>query len=212
MSKATRNRTSRHIRKLIRRRWLVVSAALAALSTACARAQAPQTSYKSAGVVVMDKLLAEHITQISQKSPTFRAAWQKLQSADVPISIGTDAQLRAELPSWYRNHPGNWAGVTVAKGGEGSLNSAVVALSVSAMKQIAEDAVYTGTDYLTGELDRVLIHEIYGHLVPVVEARDMAKGCPDAVRPGESQSCVSVREAEIAAELANYRGTGDPSR
>ena len=149
----------------------------------------------------MDTLLAEHIAQIAQKSPTFRAAWEKLQSSGVPISIGTDAQLRPELPSWYRNHPRNWAGVTVARGGEGDLSSAVVALSVNAMKQIAEDAVYTGNDYLTGELDRVLIHEIYGHLVPVVEAHDMAKGCPDAVRPGESQSCVSVREAVIAAEL-----------
>jgi hypothetical protein len=50
-------------------------------------------------------------------------------------------------------------------------------------------------------MDRVLIHEIYGHLAPVVEADDVGKGCPDAVRRGESQSCVSIREARIAAEI-----------
>jgi hypothetical protein len=185
---------------VLRRRLLLALPCTALLLAACVKQPLAQTAPQSGSVEVLSTELAQHIVDIAEKSPTFRAAWERIAEAGVPISIGTDAQLRDELPSWYRNNPRNWAGVTVAKGAEGSLSSVVVALSVDAMKQIADGAAYMG-DYFTGELDRVLIHEIYGHVVPVVEARDMSKGCPDAVEEGETQSCVAKREAQIAAEI-----------
>ena len=120
--------------------WVIPGMAL--LFSACAKQQIAQPNASSGSVEVLSSVLADHITQIAAKSPTFRAAWQKIHTSGVPISIGTDAQLRDELPSWYRNNPRNWAGVTVAKGGEGSLSNVVVALSVDAMKQIAEGAAY----------------------------------------------------------------------
>jgi hypothetical protein len=80
----------------------------------------------------------------------------------------------------------------------------VVVLSAEQMDIIAQRAA-AGDAFMKNELDRILVHEIYGHLVPVVDARDRSKGCPDALRPGESQPCVAVREAEIAAEITALR-------
>ena len=197
--RAERSARSRHTIALRSRLLLAVSCA-ALLFSACAKQQLGQASPKSEGVTVLSSELAGHIAQIAEKSPTFRASWQKLHSSGVPIRIGTDRQLHAELPSRYRKQPRNWTAVTLARGRTGNLSHVVVALNENAMEIIAERAA-SGDEYMKGELDRVLIHEIYGHVVPVVEARDMSKGCPDAPRPGESRSCVSIREAEIAAEL-----------
>jgi hypothetical protein len=162
-----------------------------------------QADPRPGGVEVLNPVLAERIAQIEAKSPKFRAAWQMIQSSGVPIRIGTDADVRDQLPAWYRNNRDSWAGVTVARGGEGNLTSAIVALRVDQIQRFAEEHAYA-EGYLEEELDRVLIHEIYGHLAPLVAARDMSKGCSDAVEDDESVPCVAIREAEIAAEIERY--------
>ena len=194
-------RSARRPYAITRRLRTVVPCAVL-LFAACTQQQV-QAYPRPGGVEVLNPVLAERIAQIELKSPKFRAAWQMVQSSGVPIRIGTDADVRDQLPSWYRNNPDHWAGVTVARGGEGNLTGAVVALRVDQIQRFADEHAYA-EGYLENELDRVLIHEIYGHLVPVVEARDMSKGCPDAPRPGEEKPCVAIREEEIAAELERY--------
>jgi hypothetical protein len=121
-------------------------------------------------VRVLDPLLAERIADIAQRSPTFRAAWLMITASGVPVRIGTDEELKQELPRWYREHPAKWAGVTVTAGGRKNVERAVVVLRVNAMQQTARYAG-AGRSYLLREVDRVLVHEIYGHLAPVIEAR-----------------------------------------
>jgi hypothetical protein len=148
--------------------WTIPCGAL--LLSACVKQPVTQPVLKSGGVAVLSSELAQHIVELAEKSPTFRAAWQRMLSSGVPISIGTETQLRADLPPWYRKNPGDWAGLTLIKGDEGRLTKAAVAVNVAGIKRIAESAAYMGNDYLMAEMDRVLIHEIYGHLAPVVEA------------------------------------------
>ncbi|HEX6558836.1 MAG TPA: hypothetical protein VF021_05220 [Longimicrobiales bacterium] len=156
-------------------------------------------------VQVLKPLLAERIDFVARQSPSFRAAWDMIRRSGLPVRIGTDDQLRSRLPHWYRQHPNEWAGVTVTEtGGRDELSGAVVALRLGAMEKTARRTP-RGSEYLLAELDRVLIHEIYGHLAPMVAARDVQHECLDQLRPGEATPCVQVRERRIAAELSNYR-------
>ena len=209
-ARAERSVRSRHNAA---QRWLLAVPCAALLFSACAKAQLVRTDPKPmGGVEVLNAELAQHIEAIAGKSPTFRASWQMLQTSGVPVRIGTNVQLKEELPSWYRKNPRRWAAVTFAQGPRGGLSHVIVALNTGAMDVIAERAA-AGDAYMKDELDRVLVHEIYGHTVPLVEARDASKGCPDALQPGESKSCVAVRETQIAAELEisppRLRGEGD---
>jgi hypothetical protein len=156
-------------------------------------------------VEVLNPLMAQRITMLTERSPKFRAAWLMIRKSGVPVSIGTDAQLHSELPDWFRDHPDNWAGVTVTNGRKGSLTDAYVALRLDAIQQIANNNPAAGSAYLDHELTRLLVHEIYGHLAPVVAAHDVSRNCPDQLRAGEVTPCVKLREEEIAAELDQYQ-------
>jgi hypothetical protein len=52
------------------------------------------------------------------------------------------------------------------------------------------------------DLDRILIHEVYGHAFPYLRAGDLSGRCPDP-RPGEppASACSIVRENAVRAEL-----------
>ncbi|HSL69521.1 MAG TPA: hypothetical protein VK864_04725, partial [Longimicrobiales bacterium] len=171
-------------------------------SRACARVTT------TTRVKVMDPLLAERIERLAGQSPSFQQAWAMILNSGVPVQIGRFDQLRSELPRWYRSHPARWAGVTVnSAGATGDLDRSVVALHVELMERQARAQPIEGDPYFLAEVDRVLIHEIYGHLAPVVEAGDARKECPDHLRRGETRPCVTAREALIAAELAHSRLT-----
>ena len=78
------------------------------------------------------------------------------------------------------------------------------------IREMARSARVDGPGYLLGEVDRLLIHEIYGHLAPMFAVDGPARACSDEARPGEARPCVSVREEHVAGELAAYSG-GDLS-
>lgn len=161
-------------------------------------ASLPAARRATVRVDIMQPVLAERIEQIARQSPSFRDAWDMIRRGSVRVRIGSYSQLRSELPRWYRNHPNDWAGVTVLSS-NGGVSSAVVALRLSLLEQLSQD-LPAGNTYVTDEIDRLLIHEIYGHLAPVVAS---GQECPDQVRPGETSSCVKLREQRIAAELGS---------
>ena len=129
-----------------------------------------------------------------------------IQSSGVPVSIGTDDQLDEQLPPSFRKHRSRWVGVTVVNsvGLKGAIGHAVVAVRIAAIERMIPPVRAVSGSDLTAQIDRVLIHEIYGHLAPVIAARDASLECPDQRRPGELQPCVKLREARIAHELSRY--------
>lgn len=200
---------------------LMVSAAL--LQTACVPAvgPAPANMYAASAlpragtagstksrVEILNPLLAERIEHISQQSPSFRSAWNMIQSSGVKVRIGTYRQLHSQLPRWYRDHPNEWAGVTVMSADlRARLDGAVVIVRIAPLEDNARQLPSGGEDYVLSQIDRVLVHELYGHLTPVIATRDPAQECPDQLRAGEATPCVQVRERQIAAELERYRQT-----
>jgi hypothetical protein len=59
------------------------------------------------------------------------------------------------------------------------------------------------------DLDRILVHEIYGHALPYLLAGDLSGRCPDPA-PGQkaSDACSIRRENAVRAELGLSRRTG----
>jgi hypothetical protein len=157
-------------------------------------------------VTVLDPLLSERITNIAARSPTFHDAWISIHASGVPVSIGTDEQLQDQLPRKFRDRPARWVGLTVNMANlTGGLRRAVIAIRVRALDRMLRRQTRETDARFLAQLDRVLIHEIYGHLTPVVAARDPWQECPDDPRPGEARSCVREREDRIARELSNYQ-------
>lgn len=146
-------------------------------------------------VVVMQPILAARIDYLAQRSPSFRAAWELIHASRIPVRIGTDRQMKRELPRWYRDHPTEWGGLTLLAANTGErITDVVVVIRVPADESIAE-------------IDRVLIHEIFGHLTPAIAAASALVECPDQLRPGEVVPCVQLRERIIAAELTPFPGS-----
>jgi hypothetical protein len=177
--------------------WLLTSQHhAAALSSGAAK--------RIARADVLEPFLAERIQHLAMRSPSFQDAWDMIRASGVAVRVGTRAQLHAQLPRWYREHPGEWGGVTIiSSNARAEISSAVVVLPLDQIEDRAR-TLPPGTSYLTDEVDRVLIHEIYGHLAPAIEASSARAECPDQLEPGEVTSCVQRREWKIAAELASY--------
>jgi hypothetical protein len=152
-------------------------------------------------IQVVDSLLAARIDELRASAPSFATAWDQLERSRVPIVIGTRAQLEEILPADVRRSNG-WAGMSVAWNGPytRSLDRAAVAVRVDWLRQLHQ-TYHTPPGAFEEALDGLIIHEVYGHLVPVVAARDAGKQCADPRgRQRLAESCVGKREQFLKAE------------
>lgn len=157
----------------------------------------------AAGVLVLDARLAERIHRVRAASPTFAEAWERLERRGVPVVVGTSGQLESVLPGHVRASASRWAGITVTWGGSrGTLERAAVAIRLDWLEGLHRSYGNPESAFLEA-VDGLLIHEIYGHLAPVVEARNIRAACADPA-PGErlEESCVGRRELALRAERA----------
>lgn len=159
-------------------------------------------------IEIQDRLLAERIERVAAGSASFRNDWAMIRASGVRVTIGRATRLHSQLPRWYRDNPNRWVGVTVvhAAGARSSVDRAVVALRVTAIERQARLRPDSET-WRLAEIDRVLVHEIYGHLAPIIAAGDAYSDCPDHARPGEQQACVALREDHVMRELAMFQET-----
>jgi hypothetical protein len=171
------------------------------------------------GVSVLHPDLVESVERLRSASPAFSASWDALAASGVSVLIGMEEQLRGVMPSHLRGRAG-LAGVTVSwgerawGGGPVSLDRALVAVRMDLLDYLHPSPAANGSTGYQEALDRLLVHEIYGHLAPVVEARSATATCPDA-RPGERRedSCVWRREQVVLREVAatrSVRSGGSP--
>lgn len=160
------------------------------------------------GVRVLDPLLAARVRLLAEEAPSFARALGRLEASGVPILVGTREQLAEVLPPELRTSAA-WAGITVARGG-GRLDRAAVAIRPECLRELHRSFGNSGATFLE-VLDGLLIHEIYGHLLPTVEAGDARVRCPDPVRgqrladSGVGRrplALASEREANVAARFA----------
>jgi hypothetical protein len=172
---------------------------------------------------VLDPYLDARLRAIAARSPRFAAALSRLAAGDVPVFIGTPAQLAglrlAPGVAGGRLPPERVAEVRVALE-PGSDRPAVLLVRVDTdrlgrlvRRPLLDWPLLGGTARFRARLARfteaTLVHEVWGHLVPVADARSAAASCADPA-PGEPEmdSCVMKRENDLRAEIGWERRKG----
>jgi hypothetical protein len=86
--------------------------------------------------------------------------------------------------------------------GAGSQITAVVVVVNLRLLQGVHDGRLSVRRDFEADLDRILVHEVYGHAVPYLLAGDVSGRCPDpGPRENASDACSIRRENAVRAEL-----------
>lgn len=152
------------------------------------------------GVLVLDSLIAERVALLRAQAPSFELAWRALERSGYPLAIGSREQLEEVIPRHLRTGAG-WAGLTLTWGNpDGGLRRAAVAIRTDWLRELHREHGNSDGTFLEA-LDELIVHEVYGHLAPVVEARSTAAACADPL-PHErhADSCVGRRELAVRME------------
>lgn len=162
---------------------------------------------------VLHPLLAERIRDLEARSPRLRAALDSVRAGGVPVLVGTPEELRETAP---------WLGWEMTSGRlaefaayvdttSGAVNVSVIRVDLRRIAAYqARDIPPVSTWFSAPErqarferaVDAILIHELWGHLVPLAQTWSLRSHCPDPI-PGqrELESCVMQRENELRVEL-----------
>jgi hypothetical protein len=164
------------------------------------------------GVEVLDEYLALRIHYLEQRSPRFRAAMALARQGPIAIVIGTPAQVRDRVAPQLSlglklgsDRVGEFL-VQMDEPGSPRIDLIVVRVHRARLQAAARWRSLLGSAraqrWLDSTTDAILIHEIWGHLIPVLEAGDYTGNCPDPT-PGQHDldSCVMQRENGLRAEI-----------
>jgi hypothetical protein len=157
-------------------------------------------------VVAADSRFQASLTRISHGSTLFREALGSLRSTGMRIFVVTPHQFRSmdiAPPGAKQRVPASWplAETSPVIDAAAHVRGVVVVVNLGLLEDI-----HSRKESLPGELysdlDRILVHEVYGHAMPYVMAGNLAGRCPDP-QPGErpSETCAIQRENAVRAEL-----------
>jgi hypothetical protein len=152
---------------------------------------------------VLDSYLAARLTGLEARSQRLHQAMDRIRSGGLPVYIGTPEQIAAYHASTRvlgdrltrEERIAEMAAVLESAHSERFLFG-VVRIDLA---RVAERR--TGHAY-DAEVDAILIHEVWGHLVPVAENPVRSAMCRDP-RPGEPvlDACAMRRENDLRREL-----------
>ena len=184
-------------------------AVMAAATTAPLSAQGqtvsdspPQPPINAPLRVTHPTLLAS-LQRIWRGSPLWREAVASVRKTGRHVLVATPADVR--LTDHNRNRrvfdPEVLAETYPVLDEDARVPTVVVVVNLRLVQAMHDDRLSVRRDF-DGDLDRILVHEIYGHAVPYLLAGDMSGRCADP-KPGESASaaCAIRRENAVRAEL-----------
>jgi hypothetical protein len=150
---------------------------------------------------VQNPFLERRTHEIARRSATWRAAMDTLSGTRFWVVVGTPADIRRSVPGLENYRSRHLGEVVPLRDDEGALLGAIVTIDLELLEQLGARTGVTRAE-LEADVDRILVHEIYGHVVPLAWNRTIAGGCPDPApgAPAES-SCAMLRENRIRAEL-----------
>jgi hypothetical protein len=164
----------------------------------------------SARITLLDPRIEASVTRLRQGSPSFEQGWRDLERSRKRVVVGEAKQL-SKLVRPYVPADARWMGVTVmwSMPGGGGLSRAAIAIQLDEVERLFAPL---GQERVDREVDRLVAHEVYGHLVPVVQAGGQRGHCGDA-RRGERQadSCVGHREKRVLDEIDGRSAGDDPT-
>ncbi len=174
----------------------------------------PETVLTAGGVEIRDAYLAARIELLEQRSPRFGAAMSRARQGSIPIVIGTPDQVRdlvaERLSLGLQMGNDRVADFLIHTPDVGSPQISLIVIRVhldrirGATRWRAPLGIGRGRArrWMNATTDAMLIHELWGHLIPIVEAGDYTGNCSDPA-PGQPdlESCVMQRENELRREL-----------
>jgi hypothetical protein len=185
-------------------RNLVLAAVVA--TTATPEPAQGQTSAKSVTVpppiLTTNRTLLESLKRISKGSPLWREAMQAVRNTGRQTLVVTPADVvMSGRRDRYAFDDSALAEAFPVLGEKSQITSVVVVVNLRLMQKSHDSRLSVPRDF-EGDLDRVLVHEIYGHAIPYLLAGDLTGRCADPVR-GEnpSDACSIIRENAVRAEL-----------
>jgi hypothetical protein len=119
--------------------------------------------------------------------------------------VGTPEDVQAG--AWYGRQTRNafdrtlLAEVVPLLRGDFQIPLVVVIVNVPLIQRLHDERVSVPRD-VEADLDRIVVHEVYGHAIPLLLAGDLSGRCPDPKR-GEraTEACSIRRENAVRAEL-----------
>jgi hypothetical protein len=166
---------------------------------------------------VLDPYLHARLAVLERLSPRFRAAMDALREGDLPVYLATaeplfDPELGVAIPWRLPSHQlGEFA--AVRKPTKPGILALVVRVNLREVQLRQRRGMRQWLGHhepprpslarqLEEAIDAILIHELWGHLVPVAEARSLDSHCSDPVpRQSELASCVMQRENDLRREM-----------
>jgi hypothetical protein len=145
------------------------------------------------------------LQRISQGSALWREALEAVRSTGGRMLVVTPADIR-----WSGGRRGQarigfdpdvLAEATPVVADQSQVSTVVIVVNVRLVREKHDARLSVRRDF-EADLDRILVHEIYGHAVPYLLAGSLAGRCADPMR-GESASnaCAIRRENAVRAEL-----------
>jgi len=186
-----------------------------ALATVMACAIAPQLvegqslpeSGRAAGsspLLTTNRTLQASLKRISQGSRLWREAVEAVRRTGRHVLVVTPGDVTMAGSEGRDRHglaPGVLAEAIPAIGEDSEVRLVVIVVNLRLVQDIHNARLSAPRD-VEADLDRILVHEVYGHALPYLLAGDTSGQCPDP-RDGESASeaCSIRRENAVRAEL-----------
>jgi hypothetical protein len=172
---------------------------------ASAQAPARLITTSDAPVLTPDAVLHAGLRRIFRGSPTWREAMDAVRKTGRRALVVTpdDPILESVRSGKDRDRfdSGAMGEVVPAVDGASQVSLVLVIVNVPVVKRLHDAQMSPRRDF-EADLDRILVHEIYGHAIPYLLAGSLSGRCPDP-RDGEraTDACSIRRENVVRAQL-----------
>jgi hypothetical protein len=150
-----------------------------------------------------NRTLLASLERISRGSLLWREAVENIRKSGRRVLVVTpsDVKIRSDNRGRQAFHPDVLAQAFPIVTGDSEVTLVVIAVNLRLVQMTHDDRLSVPRDF-EADLDRILVHEIYGHAVPYLLAGNLTGRCADPQR-GESASdaCSIRRENAVRAEL-----------
>lgn len=192
---------------------LVVLTLPGCASVGSGTADLPSAPPQTGALHVLDTYLASRLSSLEARAPSLGMALDSVRRGRLIIRLGTPEQT-SKFEPWAgaRMRPARLAQLVARfDTASGDVHGIVVQVDLKAiarhrLREIPPVTAWFSRAQRQARFDRlvddVLIHEVWGHLVPLALAGNMGGACRDPVGgENEPDSCVLKRENALRAEL-----------
>lgn len=156
-------------------------------------------------LMVLNQRLEDRIRAMAARSEKWADALRTLREHQFPVLVGSITQVETVVPELERyRFDGAGAAWLFTDGRD---RPAAAAVTINLPKLVIRNRITGGdAEQMRRILELHLAHELYGHVIPIVESGNLRHPCaddPDPRAPSWEQlrSCVMEREKEVMVDL-----------